>query len=42
MANIHPVRALRYTEKAGPISELATLPYDVIPAALEADRKSVV
>ncbi|MBA3976253.1 MAG: hypothetical protein C0504_18755 [Candidatus Solibacter sp.] len=40
MANIHPVRALRYTEKAGPISELATLPYDVIPAALESDYKA--
>lgn len=40
MANIHPVRALRYTEKTGPISALATLPYDVIPAALEAEYKS--
>jgi uncharacterized protein (DUF1015 family) len=40
MANIHPVRALRYTEKAGPISDLATLPYDVIPAALESDYKA--
>ena len=40
MANIHPVRALRYTEKAGPISDLATLPYDVIPAALESAYKA--
>lgn len=40
MANIHPVRALRYTEKAGPIMNLATLPYDVIPATLEADYKA--
>ncbi len=39
MAKIHPVRALRYTELAGPISNLATLPYDVIPAALEAEYK---
>jgi len=39
MAKIHPVRALRYTELAGPISDLATLPYDVIPAALEAEYK---
>jgi uncharacterized protein (DUF1015 family) len=36
MANIHPLRALRYTAKAGDIANLATLPYDVIPAELEA------
>jgi uncharacterized protein (DUF1015 family) len=40
MAHIHPVRALRYTELAGPIADLATLPYDVIPAALESDYKA--
>jgi uncharacterized protein (DUF1015 family) len=40
MANIHPLRALRYTEKAGPIAALATLPYDVIPAELEREYKS--
>lgn len=39
MAKIHPVRALRYTESAGPIAALATLPYDVIPAALETEYK---
>lgn len=40
MANIHPLRALRYTAQAGDIASLATLPYDVIPAALEADYKA--
>ena len=35
MASIHPLRALRYTPKAGGIANLATLPYDVIPPALE-------
>lgn len=40
MANIHPLHALRYTSAAGDIAELATLPYDVIPPALEADYKS--
>ncbi len=40
MANIHPLRALRYTSKAGDIAALATLPYDVIPPALEADYKA--
>lgn len=40
MAIIHPLRALRYTPAAGDISALATLPYDVIPPALEADYKS--
>jgi uncharacterized protein (DUF1015 family) len=40
MANIHPVCALRYAEKAGSIASLATLPYDVIPPALEAGYKS--
>ncbi|MBI5280077.1 MAG: DUF1015 domain-containing protein [Candidatus Solibacter usitatus] len=39
MAQIHPLRALRYTSKAGGIAGLATLPYDVIPPALEADYK---
>ena len=40
MANIHPLRALRYTAQAGDIAALATLPYDVIPPALEADYKA--
>jgi uncharacterized protein (DUF1015 family) len=40
MAHIHPVRALRYTPAAGPIANLATLPYDVIPPALEADYRA--
>jgi uncharacterized protein (DUF1015 family) len=40
MANIHPFRALRYTADAGPIATLTTLPYDVIPAALEAEYKA--
>jgi uncharacterized protein (DUF1015 family) len=40
MANIHPLRALRYSAKAGDISRLATLPYDVIPAKLEAEYRS--
>ncbi|MBI5084806.1 MAG: DUF1015 family protein [Acidobacteria bacterium] len=39
MAQIHPLRALRYTAKAGDIAGLATLPYDVIPPALEAEYK---
>ncbi len=37
MANLYPLRALRYTEKAGSLNELATLPYDVIGPELEAD-----
>jgi uncharacterized protein (DUF1015 family) len=40
MANIHPLRALRYSAKAGDISRLATLPYDVIPASLEAEYRA--
>ena len=40
MASIHPLRALRYTTKAGEIANLATLPYDVIPAALESEYKA--
>lgn len=40
MAHIHPVQALRYTPAAGDIAQLATLPYDVIPPALEAEYKS--
>jgi uncharacterized protein (DUF1015 family) len=40
MASIHPLRALRYTTKAGEIANLATLPYDVIPPALEAEYKA--
>jgi uncharacterized protein (DUF1015 family) len=40
MANLHALRALRYTAVAGPIEVLATLPYDVIPPALEADYKA--
>ncbi len=40
MASIHPLRALRYTPKAGEIANLATLPYDVIPPALECDYKA--
>ncbi|HPT25367.1 MAG TPA: DUF1015 domain-containing protein [Bryobacteraceae bacterium] len=40
MASVHPLRALRYTAKAGAISDLATLPYDVIPEELEAAYKS--
>lgn len=35
MARIHPFRALRYTDRAGDIASLATLPYDVIPDELE-------
>lgn len=40
MAVIQPVRALRYGAKAGDIAGLATLPYDVIPPALEAEYKA--
>jgi uncharacterized protein (DUF1015 family) len=40
MAHIHPLRALRYTSLAGPVESLATLPYDVIPAALETEYKA--
>jgi uncharacterized protein (DUF1015 family) len=40
MAQIHALRALRYTNQAGEIATLATLPYDVIPAELEADYRS--
>lgn len=40
MARIHPLRALRYTARAGPIGDLATLPYDVIPPVLEAAYKA--
>ena len=40
MASIHPLRALRYTPKAGGIANLATLPYDVIPPALESEYKA--
>lgn len=40
MATIHPLRALRYTKKAGAIAGLATLPYDVIPAPLEKEYKA--
>lgn len=40
MASIHPLRALRYTSKAGEIADLATLPYDVIPPALESEYKA--
>ena len=39
MAFIHPLRALRYTPMAGELANLATLPYDVIPPALESDYK---
>lgn len=40
MASIHPLRALRYTSKAGGITDLATLPYDVIPPELESTYKA--
>ncbi len=40
MAVISPVRALRYSSQAGEIASLATLPYDVIPPALEAEYKA--
>lgn len=40
MARVYPFRALRYTGKAGPIAQLATLPYDVISEDLEATYKS--
>lgn len=40
MANIYPLRALRYTEKAGPLDDVATLPYDVIGPDLEADYRA--
>ena len=40
MANIHPLRALRYTPQAGNLAALATLPYDVIPGPLETDYKA--
>lgn len=40
MANIYPLRALRYTEKAGPLDAVATLPYDVIGPELEADYRA--
>ncbi len=40
MASIHPLRALRYTPKAGEIGDLATLPYDVIPPELESVYKA--
>lgn len=39
MARIHPFRALRYTERAGDIARLATLPYDVIPEELEREYR---
>ncbi len=39
MANLYPLRALRYTEKAGSLNDLATLPYDVIGPDLEADYR---
>jgi uncharacterized protein (DUF1015 family) len=35
MANVHPFRPWRYTATAGPLEELATQPYDTIPAELE-------
>jgi uncharacterized protein (DUF1015 family) len=35
MANVHPFRALRYAEKAGPIGNLVTQPYDKIPPDLQ-------
>lgn len=40
MANLYPLRALRYTDKAGSLDDLATLPYDVIGPALEADYRA--
>lgn len=40
MARVYPLRALRYTGKAGSIADLATLPYDVISEELEAAYKS--
>jgi uncharacterized protein (DUF1015 family) len=40
MARIHPLRALRYTPRAGEIAALATLPYDVIPEELEREYKA--
>lgn len=40
MARIHPLRALRYTPRAGDIAALATLPYDVIPEELEREYKA--
>lgn len=40
MANLYPLRALRYTEKAGSLNNLATLPYDVIGPELEADYRA--
>ncbi|WP_321475808.1 DUF1015 domain-containing protein [uncultured Paludibaculum sp.] len=39
MAHVQPLCALRYSPAAGDIAQLATLPYDVIPPALEADYK---
>jgi uncharacterized protein (DUF1015 family) len=40
MANLYPLRALRYTAKAGSLDNLATLPYDVIGEELEADYRA--
>lgn len=39
MASVYPLRALRYTKKAGSIADLATLPYDVISEELETKYK---
>ena len=35
MANVYPFRAFRYAEKAGPIGNLVTQPYDKIPPDLQ-------
>ena len=35
MANVFPFPAFRYTEKAGPIHNLVTQPYDKIPPDLQ-------
>ena len=35
MANVFPFSAFRYTEKAGPIGDLVTQPYDKIPTDLQ-------
>jgi uncharacterized protein (DUF1015 family) len=41
MANIHPFRPWRYAASAGPIENLATQPYDTIPADLEAHYRTL-
>ena len=39
MANVYPFRPWRYTAKAGPLHQLATQPYDTIPASLEREYR---